>query len=146
MSSYVLKKENIEAITGAAFAVLDAAKRYGASYHLNKETLEMLGDLDMHNLYRFVYITNIKAYNGRYGEEDKTLPKYTGVRAYNIENADLWMLKKAAGLFDCYMYQIAEDPVYDSPAYNAICDIYKLLCMIIIKRTVDWNGEEVEAA
>lgn len=140
MSAYVLNKENIEILTAATDAVIQAAKQYGGSYPLNPETLDVLGGLDMHNLYRFIYIMNIKAVNGRYGEDEKTLPKYTGVRSWgSAENADNDLLRQAIGIFSCYMYQCTDDPVYNSKEWFALNDVRKLLTMIYCSKTIGWG-------
>lgn len=142
MSAYVMSKEDIDILTAAAYAAIEAAKQYGGSYPLSPETLEAVGGLDMHNLYRYIYITNIKAVNGRYGDDVKTLPKYTGVKELgHIENVEAWQLKKAIGRFGCYMYQCAEDPIYGGREWHALNDIYKLLSLIYCKKTIGWGDE-----
>lgn len=141
MSSFVLDQEEINILTEATGAMLRLNKKYPGSYPLSAATIETLGKYadDPHNIYRALYITNIKAVNSRYGDDAKTLPKYNPVRAWNIDNLNIDQMKKAAGKFGCYMYQCSEDPIYGGPAFNAFYDVYKLLCMIIVKKTVDWD-------
>lgn len=143
MSAFVCNEETINLLTQAAGAVLQMNRKYSASYPLNMETVDLLGKYadDLHMLYRALFITNIKAVNGRYGENEKTLPKYKPLRMWDLERLPLEQLKKACGLFACYMYQICEDPIFGSPAYNAFQDIRKLLCMIYTDKVVSWYGD-----
>ena len=145
MSAFVLDKKEIDVLVQATDAMLRLNKRYPGSYPLAADTVTLIGKYaeDLHNIYRALYITNIKAVNGRYGEEEKTLPKYTKISPWDIERLNVYQMKKAAGKFGCYMYQCSEDPVYGSPVYNAFYDIYKLLCLLIVKKTVGWDGENV---
>lgn len=144
MSAFVLEKKEIDTLTTATAAALQLNKKYPASYGLNDSTVEILGKYadDLHNLYRALYITNIKAVNGRYGDDQKTLPKYTQLRPWDTSRIDVYKLKKAVGLFGCYMYQCSEDPVYGSAVFKAIDDVYRLLCTIYVKKVVGWEGED----
>ena len=144
MSAFVLDQEEINLLTAATDAMLKLNKRYPGSYPLSAATVELIGKYvnDPHNLYRALYITNIKAVNGRYGEDAKTLPKYKPVRGWDIDRLNIDQMKKAAGKFGCYMYQCSEDPIYGGAAFNAFYDIYKLLCMIIVKKSIGWDGED----
>lgn len=146
MSAYVLKQENINVLTAATDAMLQLNQRYPGSYNLNQRTVDLLGKYagDRHSIYRALYIANIKAVNGRYGEEEKTLPKYRTVPGWNVNRLDVYQLKKACGLFGCYLYQCSEDPVYGSDIYNAFYDIYKALCVILVGKSIDWHGEDRE--
>ena len=143
MSAFVLSQEEINLLTGATDAALRMNRKYPGSYHLAPRTVELLGQYagDRHNVYRALYITNIKAVNGRYGEEQKTLPKYQPVPEWNTERLDPDKLRKACGMYSCYMYQCSEDPIYGSDIFNALYDVYKLLCTIYVSKTTDWNGE-----
>lgn len=143
MSAYVLDQEDIEQLTVATAAMLELNRRYPGSFYLAAETVEMFGKYadDLHSLYRALYITNIKAVNGRYHEESRTLPKYRPLTPWNTDRLTLDTLKKAAGMFSCYLYQCEEDPIYGSAIFNALTDIYKLLCMVIVEKSVDWYGE-----
>lgn len=136
MSSYVLDKDGIDLLAQATGAMLEMQRRYAASYPLNGDTVALLGAYtdDLHNLYRALYITNIKAVNGRYGEDTKTLPKYTPLHRWDTERLQPDLLRRAAETFSEYLYQCTEDPVYGGRAFNAFCDIYKLLCMVIVSR------------
>lgn len=147
MSAYVLNQASINTLTAATAAALQMSRKYPGSYPLHKDTLDLLGKYadDLHNVYRALYITNIKAVNGRYGEDTKTLPKYKPVMAWDWgRGLSVHELKKACGLFGCYLYQCSEDPVYGSPVFNAFTDIYHLLCALYVSKTVDWNGEDDE--
>lgn len=136
MSAYVLDKDSIDLLTQAADAMLRLNARYSASYPLQPATVDLLGKYagDLHSLYRCLYIANIKAVNGRYGEDAKTLPKYTALRQWDIDRLQPDSLKTAAEEFSSWMYQCCEEPVIYTPVWYAISDIYKLLCMYIIAR------------
>lgn len=142
MSAFVCDEKTINLLTQAACAALQMNRKYSASYPLNPETVDLLGKYadDLHMLYRALYIANIKAVNGRYGDNEKTLPKYKPLRAWDLERLPLDQLRTACGKFACYMYQICEDPIFESPVYNAFQDIRKLLCMIYTDKVVDWYG------
>ena len=126
-------------MTQAADAALSVSKKYPASYPLNKSTLDLLGKYtgDLHNLYRALFITNIKAVNGRYGENEKTLPKFKPLNRREVRDiTDLSRdtLQSWCDKFDDYMYQIAEDPICGSPIFAAWSDIYRLLAMLLFKK------------
>lgn len=142
MSAYILNQDSIEVLTRATAAALQMAKRYPGSYYLTKETHELLGKYadDLHMVYRALYITNIKAVNGRYGEDTKTLPKYRNLIPWDWERTtNTPELKKALGLFDCYLYQCCEDPIADSEIYAAFQDVYKMLCAVYCSHNINWN-------
>lgn len=144
MSAYVLNQDSINVLTRATAAALQMAQTYPGSYNLHKDTLDLLGKYskDLHSLYRALYITNIKAVNGRYGEDQKTLPKYKTLIPWDWQRTtNNPELKKAIGTFDCYLYQCAEDPIDGTPIYNAFQDIYKLLCSVYCSHVINWNGE-----
>ena len=145
MSAFILDQKNINILTAATDAALRLNKKYPGSYNLNKNTVDLLGKYtgDRHNLYRALFITNIKAVNGRYREETKTLPKYKPVPEWDIESLETYKLKRACGMFDCYLYQCCEDPIADSDIYNAFYDIYKMLCTILVSKMIDWDGNQV---
>ena len=144
MSAFVLDQKEINVLTQATDAMLRLNKRYPGSYPLSAETVDLIGKYadDLHNIYRALFITNIKAVNGRYGEDTKTLPKYSRLAPWDIDRLNVSQMKKAAGSFGCYMYQCSEDPIYGGSAYNAFYDIYKLLCLMIVNKTVGWDGED----
>ena len=79
MSAYVLEQNEINLLTQATDAMLRLNQKYSGSYPLNAGTVELIGRYanDLHNIYRALYITNIKAVNGRYGDDVRTLPKYS---------------------------------------------------------------------
>lgn len=140
MSAFVLSQEDINILTQATAAALQLNRKYAASYPLNADTIALLGKYadDLHSLYRALYIANIKAVNGRYGEDQKTLPKYNPLRAWDTERISPDQLRTAAGRFGCYMYQCMEEPVYGSAVYNAFYDVYKLICLMYCKASIDW--------
>jgi len=142
MSCMILDQEGINVLTQATGAMLRMNKKYKASYPLNSETVELLGKYaeDPHNLYRALYIANCKAFNGRYDESNRNIPKYKPVRPWDPDRLNPAEMQKACGVFGCYMYQLAEDPVYDSPVYRAFYDIYKLLTMVYVSKVTDWHG------
>lgn len=139
MSAFVLKQEHIETLTLATNAMLTLNKKYPASYHLEKRTVEILGKYtgDLHNIYRALYITNIKAVNGRYGEDQKTLPKYKKLTPWRDDWISLNDVKEACKIFRSYEYQICEDPIYGTDIYNAFQDIRKALCTYYMDRIDD---------
>ncbi len=138
MSAFICDKEQIDVITQATAYVLQQNKKYSASYPLEPSTVNMFGKYadDLHSIYRALYIANIKAVNGRYNENTKTLPKYTDLRPWSLEygRLDDSTIKSAICIFNCYSYQLSEDPVIYSPVWNAIQDIRKCLCMIYCDR------------
>ena len=144
MSAYVLNQNEINLLTAATDAALRLNQRYPGSYNLNPDTIKLLGKYagDRHNIYRALYIANIKAVNGRYGENEKTLPRYKPVPEWHINRLEKFQLKRACGAFGCYLYQCSEDPIYGSNIYNAFYDIYKMLCTVLVEQIIDWNGED----
>ena len=138
MSAFVLDKTDIDILTRATDAALRLNQKYSGSYPLHPDTIALMGRYagDLHSIYRALYIANIKAVNGRYEGDTKTLPKYTPLRAWDIDRISPDQLKTAAGRFGCYMYQCAEEPIYKSAVYNAFYDIYKLICLCYMKMTV----------
>ena len=144
MSAFVLSQEEISRLTQATDAALRLNQKYPGSYHLADATVDLLGKYagDLHNVYRALYITNIKAVNGRYNEQNKTLPKYKTLRQWDIGRVNTYDLKKACGTFGCYLYQISEDPIYGSPVYKAFNDINNMLCALYVSKTVDWDGND----
>lgn len=137
MSAYVLNQDSINLLTLATNAMLELNSKYCASYPLDDNTIKILGQYsgDLHNIYRALYITNIKAVNGRYEAEQKTLPKYNKLHPWNPNNLSTNELKKACEVFGSYMYQISEEPIINTPIFKAIADIYKLTCMYWFNRT-----------
>jgi hypothetical protein len=137
MSAYVLRQEHIQLLTAATDAMLRMNKKYPGSYPLHPDTVNIIGKYtnDLHNIYRALYIANIKAVNGRYGEDEKTLPKYTKVRPWDTERLNPADMRKAAETFESYMYQCSEEPIYGTPIFNAFYDVYKLLCLVLFLKS-----------
>lgn len=136
MSAYVLDKDSISKLARVTHLMLNLNNTYSGSYPLNDETVELLtrhGN-NIHTLYSALFITNLKAVNGRYHEDVKVYPKYTPIKPFSIDNYALDELREGIELFGEYMYQISEDPVYKGKAYNAFYDIYKLLCLVYCKK------------
>lgn len=144
MSCFLLEKREIDLLTCAVDCALRLNKKYSGSYPLHPETVNLLGRYagDAHSLYRALFIANIRAVNGRYGDDITTLPRYTPLTQWSCNNPPRDRLKAACGAFGCYMYQISEDPVYKSPVYDAFNDLYSLVCRIYTKITVDWSGND----
>lgn len=146
MSAFVLDQNKIELLAAATDGVLRLNKKYPGSYPLNESTVATLGKYagDLHSIYRALYITNIKAVNGRYRENAKTFPKYRPLMPWPEYEERLFLptMEKACGVFDMYLYQICEEPVYGTDTYNAFTDVYKLLCMLLVKKKYNWDGEE----
>lgn len=142
MSAFVLNQEEINILTAATDAALRLNEEYPGSYPLAPQTVELLGSYigDLHKIYRALYITNIKAVNGRYGEDQKTLPKYEEIMPWSLGRQENEKLRKACGVFGCYMYQCSEEPIYGSDIFNAFQDIYKLLCFVLVQNSMDWDG------
>ena len=107
MSAFVLSQDEIKLLTQATDSMLKLNNKYSGSYHLAADTVDLIGGYagDLHSIYRALYITNIKAVNGRYGDDVKTLPKYTPVIPWDIDRLDLEKMKNAAETFESYMYQ-----------------------------------------
>ena len=137
MSAYVLSQESINLLTLATNAMLELNSKYCGSYPLDDNTINILGQYtgDLHNIYRALFITNLKAVNGRYETEEKTFPKYNKLHPWNPNNLSTNELKKACEIFGSYMYQISEEPIINTPIFKAIADIYKLTCMYWFSRT-----------
>ena len=143
MSAFVLNKTDIDLLTRATAAMLQLNRKYAGSYPLHKETVDLLGKYadDLHSIYRALFIANVKAVNGRYGEDEKTIPKYTPLHPWNTERLNMDQMFIAIESFDCYMYQCAEEPICGSAIYNACYDVFKLLCMVYAKH-VSWKSRD----
>lgn len=143
MSAFVLDQNEINLLTTATDAALRLSETFPDSYPLEKNTTDLLGKYagDLHSLYRALYITNIKAVNGRYNEEVKTLPKYKKLIPWNADRDQRNKIKKAAALFGCYIYQISEDPIFGTKVFRAFQDIQKLLCFLVVQYCYGWDGE-----
>lgn len=147
MSAYVLNQDQIEKLTIATNAILELNQRYSGSYYLGKNAIDILGKYagDLHNLYRALFITNIKAVNGRYRENTQTLPKYRPLHKKPLNAYEVHELREIIGLFDCYLYQICEEPIADTPIYNAMQEINAGICTYYATNTITWDGEEKRA-
>ena len=143
MSAYILNQEDLNILTRATDAALRLNQQYPGSYGLSTATVEILGKYagNLHNVYRALYITNTKAVNGRYNDNQQTIPKYKNLHEIDIDRINPDEIKKACKRYGCYMYQIAEDPIYGTPIYNAFSDIYRLLCMIYFSKTNRWSED-----
>lgn len=125
MSCYIMDAGKIQDLTAAVIRILDhsegqfiLADAFDPARKPNKE-------IDPHKLYRMLYIQNLKAYEGRYNEECRDFPKYTGIPKYIDWN-------EVYNTFREYNYQCAEDPVYGNLLYKAMCFIQNEIANIIM--------------
>lgn len=139
MSAFVLSKESIDLLTEATAAMLQLNRKYSACYPLAPDTINILGKYtdDLHKVYRALYIANIRAVNGRYNEDQKTLPKYTTLKEWDLDRLPLDKMKNAITTYSTYIYQCCEEPVIYSGIWNALQDIRKLLCMVYMDRITE---------
>lgn len=143
MSAFVLNQEEIEKLTVAVNGMLELNQLYPGSYYVGKNAVDLLGKYagDLHSIYRALYITNIKAVNGRYGDDTKTLPKYRPLHAKKLSDFMKFELEKAIGTFGCYLYQICEEPIYGTPIYNAMEEMNAAICAYYAHKFINWDGE-----
>ena len=145
MSAFIVSDETIRILTQATDAMLRMNKKYPGSYPLAPETLEVLSKYtnDLQGIYAALYVANVTAVCGRYGHDVGAEPvKYSHVFPWDIDRLSVYQLKQAAGRFACFMYQCSEDPVYGTPLFNAFYDVRKLLCMILVSKSIDWDGAD----
>lgn len=95
------------------------------------------GQYNAHKIYRKLYIANLRAYNGRYSgaEAVKEFEKY---KPSDLPHNMPALYKH----IQCYLYQCAEDPVYGTPLYNAICDLKNTLAAAIIDTLPEYQEAE----
>lgn len=132
MSAFVMGQEPIEKITRLTESIISRG------YNLRPETKDLLKKYsgDMHGLYRMLYITNLKAA----GRGEKTFPKFRKMEPVTLEHFTVDQLKECCRSLECYLYQIAEDPIYNTPIYYAIEDILKAASMYIVSKECDEAG------
>lgn len=88
---------------------------------------------DAHKIYRKLYIANLRAYNGRYSDENvKEFEKY---KKRSVPTNYIKLHKQIS----CYLYQCAEDPVYKTPIYNAITDLKNALANMIVQSLSEYE-------
>jgi len=88
---------------------------------------------DAHKIYRMLYIANLRAYNGRYKDENiKEFEKYKK----RAVPTDYIKLHKQ---ISCYLYQCIEDPVYKTPIYNAVVDLKNALANMIVESLSEYK-------
>lgn len=120
MSCYIMDAGKIQDLTAAVIRVLDHSEGQFVLADAFNPARKPNGTIDPHKLYRLLYIQNLKAYEGRYDEECREFPKYTGIPKY-IDWDEVYET------FRDYNYQIAEDPVYGTPIYKAM---YLIQCEV----------------
>lgn len=90
-----------------------------------------------HKIYRALYIANLRAYNGRYNEHVKEFEKYT---PSPLPQNMIALYKR----MQCYLYQCAEDPIYNTDFYKAMEDLQNalakgIICTLPEYEEADWN-------
>lgn len=133
MSCFIVEPECIQAQAAFIAAILNAPTGYNDRYRISaddalkgvfKDCRGRTG-YDAHKIYRMLYIMNLRAYNGRYKDNIKEFARYEPTAA----PTDLLRLYS---YIDCYLYQCAEDPVYNTPLYNVIENLQSRLAKTII--------------
>lgn len=135
MSCYVVEEKTMHQVVAVVYKML-TKKRIAdvpgvnlecfAPCKSDKPTKDGTQDYDVHKLYRLLYITNLKAYNGRYCDNCKEFPRFSG-----YSEACLRDTNEVFHSFDSYMYQISEHPVYGTDIYWALNAMLRELAYII---------------
>lgn len=143
MSCFIVEPKNIQAQSQFIAAILNAPTGYNDRYHISaddalkgvfKDCKGRTG-YDAHKIYRKLFIMNLRAYNGRYNDNVKEFAKY----APSLPPSDLLQLYK---YMECYLYQCAEAPVYDTPLYNVIENLAGRLAKTIIRSLPQYEDKE----
>ena len=88
---------------------------------------------DAHKIYRKLYIANLRAYNGRYSDENvKEFEKY---KKRSVPTNYIKLHKQIS----CYLYQCAEDQVYNTPIYIAVQDLKNALANMIVQSLQEYG-------
>ncbi len=140
MSCFIVSAENIG---NQAEFIADLLNGGPSAYYISpSEALRAVlsdckqsGLYDAHKIYRKLYIANLKAYNGRYNDNVREFEKYKP-RAVPTN------LKRLHKQISCYLYQCAEDPVYNTPIYEAIEDLKNRIANIIVQKSEDYDSYE----
>lgn len=144
MSSFIVGAENIRQQAEFITCLLNDSQKSINLYHIYSapdSVKQVFKDCkaglkyDARKVYRKLYIANLKAYNGRYRNHDevKTFDKYEPSEAPR----DKIKLYKH---IQCYLYQCAEDPVYNTPIYKAVQDLKNSLAESIINDLPEYEA------
>lgn len=142
MSCFIVAPENIQAQTQFIAAILNAPSGYSHRYHIGAfEDLQNVfrhckgaKGYDPHMIYRTLYITNLRAYNGRY--KDHTPVKEFARYEPSAPPTDLLQLYK---YMQCYLCQCAEEPVFNTAFYVTIEDLKNRLASSIIRSLPEYE-------
>lgn len=135
MSCMVINKESADYVTAVVCRMLDSHRLEDVpgvdlsvfdSCKANTPGHDGIEVYDPHKLYRMIYIYNLKAYNGRYKENNMEFPKFTGCRKQLTADGTA-----AVDALTLYQYQLDEYPVYNTPFYWAINAIVREYCYIV---------------
>lgn len=140
MSCFIVDKENIQVQAEFIKLVLDG---HGDRFRLcaNEALVDVFSDCkgsfgyDAHKIYRKLYIANLRAWNGRYKENVREFDRYE-YKPFNGVLVQLYMYMR------CYLYQCAEEPVYNTPIYKAVRELSRDLAGAIVLKLADENGAE----
>lgn len=147
MSCFIVESANIARQTAFIDLLLNDSGNAYSRYHFEapaslEKALQPCYDgkrYNPHKIYRALYIMNLRAYNGRYNDNVKEFAKYAPAPA----PAPFEMVAFFKSV-QCYLYQCAEDPVYQSDLYNAIEDLKNRIATSIVCRLpgyeeADWG-------
>lgn len=115
----MLDSHRLEDVPGVDLSVFDSCKA-------DKPGHDGIEVYDPHKLYRMIYIYNLKAYNGRYKEDNKEFPRFTSYKPQLTADG-----AAAVDALTLYQYQLDEEPVYNTPFYWAINAIVREYCYIV---------------
>lgn len=141
MSGFIVSPENIRAQAEFMACILNDGyrNRYRAtapeSLQNALEGCREGSTYSAHLIYRKLYIMNLQAYNGRYREYVKTFERYKKT----VPTMDLLQLHK---YMKCYIYQCSEDPVYNTPLFNAVLETSRMLADLIVTRLDGYDDKE----
>lgn len=134
MSCMILKADLIAAIADAMCEHLAVNTRYNDGYSAEngfeafKACETKAGEYDKHKVYRRLYIENLRAYNGRYGEDVKEFEKY---RPHKITDK-----KQLYRAITSYIYQLSEDATFKGIVIKAAYELQNALANDIIKHCI----------
>lgn len=131
MSCFVCTKETVDLVT-VAICRMYCSERLSDVPGSNMDYLDRYKDsddsnkLDKHKVYSAVYIANLKAYNGRYDDNEKEYPKYTRISA-GIDTDG----KNTMNALRKYLYQIEEHPIFGTPFYWMVYNVLKEVAYLV---------------
>lgn len=137
MSCYVVRESVMHQVTAVVYKMLTSQRIADvpgldlSCFDVCKAgtlTADGFHDYDIHKLYRLLYITNLKAYNGRYNEDCREFPKFANYSEYCIHDST-----ETFHSFESYMYQLSEHPVYNTAIWWALSAMLRELAYIIQK-------------